>query len=151
MPQRPKPRVPPPTLASQALVALLVAAGTLMVELETACAAHGITHDQYNVLRILRGVHPAGHARSEVAARLIRRAPDVTRMLDRLERQSLLVRGWDPENRRRSIATITGTGLTLLARIDPALTRVQAAFTAGCAKADLVELRRLCRGLVASA
>jgi DNA-binding MarR family transcriptional regulator len=68
-------------------------------------------------------------------------------MPDRLERQALVSRGWDPDNRRRSIATITDAGLALLARIDPELNRAQAAFTAGHSRTDLMELRRLCRGL----
>src|SRR5215204_2537155 len=58
------------------------------------CRKHGVTHDQYNILRILRGVHPTGHPRCEITKRLISRAPDVTRLLDRLVRQGLVERGW---------------------------------------------------------
>src|SRR5215204_1880034 len=83
------------------------------------CREHGVTHDQYNILRILRGVHPTGHPRCEIAKRLISRAPDVTRLLDRLVRQGLVERGWAPDNRRHSIATITPVGLALLEKIDP--------------------------------
>jgi len=83
------------------------------------CREHGVTHDQYNILRILRGVHPTGHPRCEIAKRLISRAPNVTRLLDRLVRQGLVERGWAPDNRRHSIATITPVGLALLEKIDP--------------------------------
>jgi hypothetical protein len=76
-------------IASEAFVALLRVAGQLQRDLDDACHEFGLTHDQYNVLRILRGVHPEGHPRFEIAARLVRRAPDVTRLIDRLER-----RGW---------------------------------------------------------
>jgi DNA-binding MarR family transcriptional regulator len=107
-----------------AFVGLLVVAEHLNQRLDAVCGAEGITHTQYNVLRILRGA-PAGHPRFEIASRLISRAPDVTRLLDRLERDQLIERGWAPENRRHSIARITAKGLRVLEAIEPALTRLQ--------------------------
>jgi MarR family 2-MHQ and catechol resistance regulon transcriptional repressor len=135
-------------LASEALVALMVAAGHLTRDLNTQCEKHGITHDQYNVLRILRGVHPDGHPRGEISNRLITRAPDVTRMLDRLERRGLIKRGWDPSNRRLSIATITRDGLTLLQKVDALVVAEQARVTEGLTRADLESLRATCRSLL---
>jgi MarR family 2-MHQ and catechol resistance regulon transcriptional repressor len=134
-------------LVSEALVAMLVAAGHLTRDLNTACEKHGITHDQYNVLRILRGVHPDGHPRSEISNRLISRAPDVTRMLDRLERRGLVKRGWDPSNRRLSIATITRDGLALLQKVDQLVDAEQARATADLTKAVLEALRAISRSL----
>jgi DNA-binding MarR family transcriptional regulator len=124
---------------------MMVAAGALVRDLDAACQQHGLTHDQYNVLRILRGVYPAGHPRGEIAARLISRAPDVTRMLDRLVSKGLVERGWDPKNRRLSIATVTAKGLALLADIDQLIVREHARYTDGVADGDLVALRRLCQ------
>jgi DNA-binding MarR family transcriptional regulator len=124
---------------------MMVAAGALVRDLDAACQQHGLTHDQYNVLRILRGVYPAGHPRGEIAARLISRAPDVTRMLDRLVSKGLVERGWDPKNRRLSIATVTAKGLALLAAIDQLIVREHARYTDGLADGDLVALRRLCQ------
>ena len=72
---------------------------------------------QYNVLRILRGV-PDGLACGEIANRMITRDPDVTRLLDRLERRKLIERGRDPQDRRTVMAKITREGLKLLARLD---------------------------------
>src|SRR5215207_4476595 len=103
--------------AEEALVGLLVAAGQYGQRLNDLCREYGITHDQYNILRILRGAHPDGHPRFEIAKRLVSRAPDVTRLIDRLERQGLVERGWSAENRRHSIARITTAGLDLLAAI----------------------------------
>ena len=77
------------------------------------------------MLRILRGVHPGGHPRFEITSRLIRRAPDVTRLLDRLERQGLIERAWDRTNRRQSIARITERGLALLQKVEPELVQLQ--------------------------
>ena len=123
----------------------MVAAGALVRDLDAACQQHGLTHDQYNVLRILRGVYPAGHPRGDISARLISRAPDVTRMLDRLVAKGLVDRGFDPKNRRLSIATITNRGLALLADVDRAIVREHARYTEGMSDEDLKSLRRLCR------
>src|SRR5688572_22623095 len=100
-------------LQSGALVAMLVTAGVLERELDAACQEEGITHDQYNVLRILRGAPSEGHPRGEISSRMINRAPDVTRMIDRLSRRGLVARGWHPENRRLSMTTITKEGRAL--------------------------------------
>ena len=130
--------------AEEAVVSLLVAAGQVSQRLDDLCRRHGITHDQYNVLRILRGAGPRGHPRYEIANRLISRAPDVTRLLDRLVRQGLVERGWAPENRRYSIARITPTGLELLAAIDPELEALERDVTDGLSDAQLRALSRAC-------
>jgi DNA-binding MarR family transcriptional regulator len=72
---------------------------------------------QYNVLRILRGA-PEGLACAEIARRMITRDPDVTRLLDRLERRGLISRWRETKDRRTVMARITPEGLTLLARLD---------------------------------
>lgn len=111
--------------ADAAFVGLLVVAEQVHQRLEEMCRRSGITHTQYNVLRILRGAHPEGHPRFEIVNRLIRRAPDVTRLLDRLERLGLIERAWDSRNRRQSIARITDPGLRLLQTIEPQLAALQ--------------------------
>jgi DNA-binding MarR family transcriptional regulator len=72
---------------------------------------------QYNVLRILRGA-PEGLACGEIASRMITRDPDITRLLDRLEKRSLISRCRETEDRRTVMARITLDGLKLLARLD---------------------------------
>ena len=136
------------TLADEAVVSLLVAADQIEQAILPVWERHGVTADQYNVLRILRGVHPEGHPRNEIARRMIHRSPDVTRMLDRLERQGLVARVRNPDDRRESIATITRGGLALLERIDPDVHAVQASVTHGLSERELRELARLCDGLV---
>jgi DNA-binding MarR family transcriptional regulator len=136
------------TLADAAVVSLMVAADHLGQAVAPVWERHGITADQYNVLRILRGVHPAGHPRNEVARRMIHRAPDVTRMLDRLVRQGLVGRVRNPDDRRESVATITKAGLALLDRVDPEVHATQKAVTAALGERDLRELVRLCDALV---
>ncbi|HYX82435.1 MAG TPA: MarR family transcriptional regulator, partial [Gemmatimonadales bacterium] len=94
--------------ALEAAVGVLMAADHLQTTFAEVCERHGVTTDQYKVLRILREAPPGGYARGEVADRCIfSRAPDMTRMLDRLVRQGLAKRAPAPGDRRCSIATIT--------------------------------------------
>jgi DNA-binding MarR family transcriptional regulator len=76
-----------------------------------------ISSTQYNVLRILRG-SPEGLACGEIANRMITRDPDVTRLLDRLEKRELISRCRETKDRRTVMARITPEGLKLLARLD---------------------------------
>ena len=72
---------------------------------------------QYNVLRILRG-SPAGLPCGEIASRMITRGPDVTRLLDRMEKRGLISRYRDNKDRRTVIGRITPEGFKVLARLD---------------------------------
>jgi DNA-binding MarR family transcriptional regulator len=81
-------------------------------------AAHDLTPQQYNVLRLLRGEHPETVATLALASRLVSRAPDITRMLDHLERRGLIERQRLPENRRVVRVGITPAGLALLKQLD---------------------------------
>ena len=83
-----------------------------------ALRPHGITPTQYNVLRILRGAGEDGLCRHEVGERLVRRVPDVTRLLDRMEDSSLIARRRGEDDRRYVATYITAKGLGLLATID---------------------------------
>jgi DNA-binding MarR family transcriptional regulator len=76
-----------------------------------------VSATQYNVLRILRG-SPAGLPCGEIGSRMITRDPDVTRLLDRLEKRGLISRRRVTKDRRTVIARITPAGLKLLARLD---------------------------------
>jgi len=85
--------------------------------LVTVLKTEDLSPTQYNVLRILRG---AGRelACGELADRMITRDPDVTRLLDRLEKRDLISRSRAATDRRTVMASITQGGLTLLARLD---------------------------------
>jgi DNA-binding MarR family transcriptional regulator len=76
-----------------------------------------ISSTQYNVLRILRGALD-GLPCGEIASRMITRDPDVTRLLDRLEKRRLISRSREAKDRRTVVARITAEGLKLLARLD---------------------------------
>jgi DNA-binding MarR family transcriptional regulator len=76
-----------------------------------------LSSTQYNVLRILRGA-PDGLPCGEIASRMITRDPDVTRLLDRLEKRKLISRCRETKDRRTVMVRITTDGLQLLARLD---------------------------------
>jgi DNA-binding MarR family transcriptional regulator len=80
--------------------------------------AHGLTIQQYNVLRIVRGGPAKGHPIYEIERRMIYRFANVTRLVDRLELQGLLKRVADPKDRRVSRVVISPRGRRLMERLD---------------------------------
>jgi len=76
-----------------------------------------VSPTQYNVLRILRGA-PEGLPCGEIANRMITRDPDITRLLDRLEKRNLISRCRETRDRRMVMARIAPDGLKLLTRLD---------------------------------
>src|SRR6266852_170453 len=79
--------------------------------------AEDLSATQYNVLRILRGA-PEGLTCGEIANRMITRDPDITRLLDRLEKRGLIARCRETKDRRMVLTRITPEGLKLLAGLD---------------------------------
>jgi DNA-binding MarR family transcriptional regulator len=79
---------------------LRIAVTLLSSHFDKMIEAYGITGVQYNVLRILKGVHPEGHARCEIATRMVERASDITRIIDRLEKNGYVERDRTNEDRR---------------------------------------------------
>jgi DNA-binding MarR family transcriptional regulator len=78
---------------------------------------HDLSPNQYNALRILRGA-PDGLLCGEISARMISRDPDITRLLDRLEKRGLIGRCRQDPDRRRVLVHIAPEGLNLLASLD---------------------------------
>ena len=77
-----------------------------------------LTPTQYNVLRILRGAGRAGRSCREIGERMIAQDPDITRLLDRLEKRRLIARTREHRDRRVVTTRITAAGLDLLAGLD---------------------------------
>jgi DNA-binding MarR family transcriptional regulator len=80
-------------------------------------AAHDLTPQQYNALRLLRSEHPEKIRTLDLAARLVSRAPDITRLLDKLEQRGLIDRDRPADNRRVVRIGITPAGISLLASL----------------------------------
>jgi DNA-binding MarR family transcriptional regulator len=79
--------------------------------------AHGLTPQQYNALRLLRREHPSTIPTLELAGRLVSRAADITRLLDKLEQRGLIVRDRPADNRRVVRVGITTAGIALLRQL----------------------------------
>lgn len=73
-----------------------------------------LTPQQYNALRLLRGEHPRTLRTLDLAERLVSRAPDITRLLDKLEQRGLVRRDRPADNRRTVHVGITAAGIALL-------------------------------------
>jgi DNA-binding MarR family transcriptional regulator len=115
--------------AQEATVALLRTADLLRRHLGGVMQASGVTLQQYNVLRILRGAGEAGLPTLEIGERMVEQAPGTTRLLDRLEAKGLARRRRCPHDRRQVLCFITPQGLALLAGLDgPVLAADQAFF-----------------------
>src|SRR3954464_339421 len=104
--------------AHEAVVGLMRTADLVWRQAATNVAPHGLTPQQFNVRRILRGAGDEGLPTLEVAERLIEQAPGVTRLLDRLEAKALIRRPRRPKDRRQHLCRISATGLQLLEKID---------------------------------
>jgi DNA-binding MarR family transcriptional regulator len=133
----------------EAVLNLIVAADHVRRQVEAICEANGISGPQYNVLRILKGVHPDGHPRCEIIRRMLEKAPDVTRLVDRLEQQNLVERVRSEEDRRLSITRISPAGLDLLNTMEPAMQALNRDFAERVSRRDCRELSRICEGIYA--
>lgn len=99
-----------------------------------------ISEAQYNVLRILRGAGDDGLKCSEVGERMVTRDPDITRLLDRLEKQQLIERHRSQTDRRVVTTRITETGLRLLEELDAPIRQQSVAMFARLQPAQLQAL-----------
>lgn len=108
----------------------------------------GLSAQQYNALRLLQSVHPAPMPTLLLGSRLISRAPDTTRLLDRLEQRGLLTRERRPENRRVVEVAVTPQGLKLLDEIREKVQEchaLQLGHMSGKSLRQLVELLKAAR------
>jgi DNA-binding MarR family transcriptional regulator len=78
----------------------------------------GITTQQFNILRILRGQHPNAISGVEIKGRMLDRNSDISRLLDRLLKKELINKCQSENDKRAANVSITTTGLDLLSKID---------------------------------
>jgi DNA-binding MarR family transcriptional regulator len=101
-----------------AYLALITTAERFEREVVELLKGAGLSPSQYNILRILRGAGDAGLACGQVGGRLVRHDPDVTRLMDRLEKRGLIARAREQQDRRVVRTRITSAGLELLESLD---------------------------------
>lgn len=106
------------SLEEEAFLNLQRTANALLQTLTRSLKSYDLTPTQYNVLRILRGSHPEKLTCGDIGDRMVTPDPDVTRLLDRLERRQLVRRARDTVDRRVVRAGITEVGLELLEGLD---------------------------------
>ncbi|HEX5242584.1 MAG TPA: MarR family transcriptional regulator [Tepidisphaeraceae bacterium] len=105
-------------IQQEAFLAILSAADALAAELEAVLKEFDLSATQYNVLRILRGAGDEGLPCGRIAERMITRDPDMTRLLDRLEKRGLIERSRDANDRRVVRGRISPAGLRAVAALD---------------------------------
>jgi DNA-binding MarR family transcriptional regulator len=106
------------SLQQEAFLSILRTASELSHASDKFLRKFGITQPQYNVLRILRGAGAEGLCRNEISARMVAATPDMSRLLDRMERSGWITRERDENDRRQVSTFITDPGRKLLAMIE---------------------------------
>ncbi|MBT8400555.1 MAG: MarR family transcriptional regulator [Rhodothermia bacterium] len=109
--------------SQESMLNVMVTNSWLLSVMAGTMGAFDITPAQYNVLRILRGSHPNALTCSDIGSRLIDRTPDVTRLLNRLQKRMLISRERADHDRRVVEVHITKKGLDLLKTMDPAVAK----------------------------
>jgi DNA-binding MarR family transcriptional regulator len=109
---------PFPSKAQEVAVGLMRTADVLRRLVGAVVEPMGITVQQYNVLRILRGAGKEGLPTLDIAERMIESTPGITRLIDRLETKKLVSRERCPTDRRQVFCRITKSGLALLDQLD---------------------------------
>lgn len=115
---------PFPSLEEETLIALARTSDQLARHIDALLKEHGLAPTQYNVLRILRGAGNAGLACSDIGERMVTRDPDVTRLLDRMERAGLCTRARAAQDRRVIRVQISAKGLAAVNALDQPIHRL---------------------------
>lgn len=127
-----------------AILNLVVAANFLEDRMSQACAEFGISHQQHNILRILRGGPAEGYPCGEISIRMLDRAPDITRRLDGLEKMGLVMRERSAADRRVVLTSITQKGLEVLEKLTPVVESIDRDVRKKLTREECLELSRLC-------
>ena len=101
-----------------AVMTIFRTADVLHHTVERSLSAFGVSNEQFNVLRILRGAVENGLPTLEISSRMLSRSPNITRLLDKLIAKKLVRRSRPKEDRRVVIVSVTPQGLELLAHLD---------------------------------
>ena len=127
-------------LEEDATLAVVRKADLFLQRVTDLLKPYGLSPTQYNVLRILRGAGEGGVSCKDIGSKLIARDPDITRLMDRLEKRGLLTRGRDQDDRRVVTHLLTGEGLALVNELDQPVQALHRATMRGVAPARLQTL-----------
>lgn len=138
-----KQKAPFTSIEQEVYLNLLKTGDAVSQPVEKLLRASGLSSTQYNVLRILRGAGRLGLSCGETAERMVTHDPDVTRLLDRLEKRKLITRSRSTRDRRIVTTRITGLGLRLLSSLDKPVIDLGRHLFRHMAKQDLRKLSSL--------
>lgn len=131
------------TRAEGATVSLIRTADLVRRAVAGLVEPHGITLQQYNVLRILRGAGERGLPTLDIAERMVEQTPGITRLVDRLEAKRLVKRERCKTDRRQVFCHITPAGLALLAGLDQPFRDTEAKALGALTERQLAQLMNL--------
>jgi len=133
----------------EAAISLLRTADVLRGRIEAALLPHQVSPEQYNVLRILRGAPDHRLPTLEIASRMITRAPNITRLIDKLVQKQFVSRCDHDRDRRVVVVKLTAKGLDLVNGISTSINEIDAQGLAALSKAQvetLIEILDAVRG-----
>lgn len=125
------------SLHDEAFLNLVRTSAQLQHALHLQLKPYGITETQYNSLRILRGAGSSGLTCAEIGERLVSHDPDITRLVERLQRQGLVHRERGEKDRRVVLTRITAAGLDRLKEVDPVVNSTVLALLAHLSSSEL--------------
>ncbi len=131
------------SIGAEAMLGIIRTASVIRRRIDGLVAREGISQQQYNVLRILRGAGDDGVPTLAIRDRMVDASPGVTRLIDRLERAGYARRGRSSPDRRLVLCHITPAGLALLARLDAPVRAYDDAAVDALSDAETRELIRL--------
>ena len=131
------------SIEKQTVLSLLEAADRLRRHFNEVLAFSGLTLQQYNILRILRGAGAEGLPTLEVGARMIEKTPGVTRLLDRLEKKGFVHRIRSDRDRRQVFCHTTKSAISLLSKLEKPIAESDRTCTASLNRTELLQLKRL--------
>jgi DNA-binding MarR family transcriptional regulator len=126
--------------SQEAAVALMRTADLVRRAVAAVVEPHGITPQQYNVLRILRGAGPKGLPTLDIADRMIEQTPGITRLVDRLEMKQFVIRERCATDRRQVFCRISDRGLKLLECLEAPLSAAEKQGLATLSEKQLAQL-----------
>jgi DNA-binding MarR family transcriptional regulator len=138
-----KQKTPFASVEQEVYLNLLRTGDAVSQRVEKFLRASELSGTQYNVLRILRGAGRQGLTCSETGERMVTHDPDITRLLDRLEKRKLIARARDTRDRRVVTTRITAEGLRLLSTLDEPMAELHGDLFRHMAHRDLKKLLAL--------
>ncbi|QNL21184.1 MarR family transcriptional regulator [Hyphobacterium sp. CCMP332] len=114
-----------PSQFQKALLNLIYTGNWIAARHKKFFAEHNLSHEQYNVLRILRGQHPNPASIQLINERMLDKMSNVSRLVEKLRAKSLITRTVSSEDRRQVDVKISDKGLSLLAEMDVEIDKLQ--------------------------